>query len=428
MLSLTTDMGIERYLANLSDIVPDMLASLGCPARFIPPRGRRLFQRALHIRGWRHFVDLLLESGLCLCAFFPRWLSDFKAAVYLLRNASTREFLCVHLTAAGFHAISEMVSKVGLKNFADWRWCTLEDCIECLKGVLEPLSGVINWQWFISWHDHSRLDCFRRLLTSPIFFAEVDFVHWYSRWLGNLMRWVGTCRCECATGAACFWRGRLLRDAFTTAQNYLQEGLDAANNWEMAHWRGHVHLWQQSTAAVRFAYARGCESIAYLDKLPWILARLDIPGMAGRIIGMFDAMPMHAHHPLSVEFLSPHHPSGLRMFVDAIDEHGGNLHPRLREALQGLQDIPLDDVTAEGPHAKAKRIIERASHGSFSWTASSCRLDQNLETFQETCVASGRDPQTEWDRWSSVIKMRRTYCRSNRPQHQVAAVTYDACS
>jgi len=313
-----------------------------------------------------------------------------------------------------------MVSKLALKNFANWRWNTLEECINDVAGVLEPLSGVIDWQWFAAWQDRSHLDRFRHFLRTPSYFAELEFVAWYAKWLGEILRWVGTCRHGCARGVVCFFRGRLLRDAFPTAMQMLRDGYDEANAWEPSQWRGHLYLWQQSTAAVRFAFARGVECLSYLDKLPWLLARLDRPGIAKRAIDMFNAIPIHLHHPLSQEFLSPHHPSGLQMLVLEVDEDGCNVAPKLREAIQALQDIPLDDITGEGPHASAKRIIERASRGSFAWTAASCRLQQNLTTFETMCEASGHDAQTEWDRWSSVIKMKSRHCRSNRKPSDVA--------
>ena len=92
-------------------------------------------------------------------------------------------------------------------------------------------------------------------------------------------------------------------------------------------------MWQQSTAAVRYVYARGVEAIQYLDKLPWLLARLDAPGIAARCVMAYAATPPHLHHPLPREFLDPGHLSGLRAMVDEVDEAGSNMHPTLRDAV-----------------------------------------------------------------------------------------------
>ena len=232
------------------------------------------------------------------------------------------------------------------------------------------------------------------------------------------MVWVGGCKHHCAEGVACFWRGRRLRDAYVFAMNLADAMLEEGNGWEMQTYGGFLGIWQEGVGSVGGLYAGIKAALGYLDTLPWLLVRLDEPGIAQRCRDLWAATPRADHHPVTIEFMDPEHTSGLRAMVDAINELAEGICAFLRRAIDALQAIPLDDMVAEGPHAIAKRIIERAVGGSFSWTASTARLERNLELATTLPAAFGADLQTEWDRWSSVIKTKNvlTARRMKRPE------------
>ena len=56
---------------------------------------------------------------------------------------------------------------------------------------------------------------------------------------------------------------------------------------------------------------------------------------------------------------------------------------RLQRAVQALVDIPFDDHVAEGPRAKAKRVLSNSRCTAFPFAASTLRLDCNLSTVRE---------------------------------------------
>ena len=109
--SVTTDMGTERLIANVDDILPSFLRHLGAPARHIPPNGTRLFERALQLRGWRHMIDLLVQMGLSLCLWFPSFLESVRALVAFLRDHALFDDYVRRLRAEGRRVIANMLKK-----------------------------------------------------------------------------------------------------------------------------------------------------------------------------------------------------------------------------------------------------------------------------------------------------------------------------
>ena len=124
-LSLTTDTGTESYIPAVADIVPSLFEHLGCPRNKIPPSTGRLLPRAMHIRGWRHFIDNLLHDGLCSLPWFPRWLTGFKAICAGVRDAGWRGSITRSLRRRGYAGLAEMIKQMSLNCIAEWRWITL---------------------------------------------------------------------------------------------------------------------------------------------------------------------------------------------------------------------------------------------------------------------------------------------------------------
>ena len=162
----------------------------------------------------------------------------------------------------------------------------------------------------------------------------------FCEWLDELMRWVGACRHNCAEGVACFFRGRLLKKAYDTGMRILKEGLDAANDWSMLKFGGMVDVWQEAIACARGTYAAGVDFLSYLNQLPWILVRLDTPGIKAQVLRLWALKPKERHHPLTREFLDPEHDSGLRAMVDNMNEDGSGVDGPLQEAICALENIP----------------------------------------------------------------------------------------
>jgi hypothetical protein len=81
--SVTSDLGTERFIVNMGDILPFFYQVIGFPMPRsdlqASPATQHLFPMALQVPGWRHAVDVLLQRALSALPWFPRWVAQFKA-------------------------------------------------------------------------------------------------------------------------------------------------------------------------------------------------------------------------------------------------------------------------------------------------------------------------------------------------------------
>lgn len=111
------------------------------------------------------------------------------------------------------------------------------------------------------------------------------------------------------------------------------------------------------------------------------------------------------HHRVSVWFLDPAHPGGLRQDVERMQADGSGMSARLKAAVSSLRWTPLDDCVAEGPHAAAKRTKVAASAAKWAWVAASMRLSQNIAQCEALALpGSACSLNAVWTAWSTVVQ------------------------
>jgi hypothetical protein len=153
---------------------------------------------------------------------------------------------------------------------------------------------------------------------------------------------------------------------------------------------------------VRHIHAEGTRRFKYLDEIPYLLGRLDEPGVAQRCIAQFDEFTEARHHRLSQMALARSSP--LRAAVEAVQPDGTGLSPELQIEQRGIAGIPLDDSIAESPHARAAHL-KGHSHGcSWEWMASSMRLEQNLSDLRALPSIVDFDVQREWSAYTRILQ------------------------
>ena len=69
----------------------------------------------------------------------------------------------------------------------------------------------------------------------------------------------------------------------------------------------------------------------------------------------------------------------------------------------------MDDIVQEEPHARMKKHTMIVPNHSFPNAAASVRLGHNLDVCTRLPSIVGKDLQTEWDRWNSVVKFTNTW-------------------
>ena len=142
--------------------------------------------------------------------------------------------------------------------------------------------------------------------------------------------------------------------------------------------------------------------MAHYNKVPWLLARLDQPGVAGEFVRQYNAVGEDAHEPVTLAFLRPGSP--LRSCIDRMHPDGSGLDEELRLQVHSLRDISIDDAHAEGPHAAMGRISATSRSSTWARLSSTLCLNQNLHDAARITRACDLDLQELWNCWSSVLK------------------------
>ena len=86
--AIVTDMGTERLLAGLPDLLPDFFRLILGRVDVILPDRAKLFPFSLSSPGWQHGWDTVLRRALSGLSFFPHWLDGMRALVSFFTASS----------------------------------------------------------------------------------------------------------------------------------------------------------------------------------------------------------------------------------------------------------------------------------------------------------------------------------------------------
>lgn len=278
--SLTTDLGTERLLAD----------SRHCLARFMqclsagvqeerPPQNMMLFAKCLHMPGFRHMVDNVIQRGLSSLVEFPSFLTKLKSIVKFLRNDLVAGEVCRCLRRDGCGALAEVIEKTSLVSFAAWRWGTLRDVCKSLSIFLSSLVERFDPKPFADNRDSAELKNVLAAFRSQRWRRLFVFVTWFTDKLTALMDWVGGCPCHETNdsfGAVveCERKGRRLPEVHDKVMQVLSHMLEEAEGWTPAFFDGDITLWQECQGCVRFVDVHAREKAAFLNKFPYLFAKL----------------------------------------------------------------------------------------------------------------------------------------------------------
>ena len=231
-------------------------------------------------------------------------------------------------------AVAEILLNSKFPSFAHWRWGTLEDCVMSLGRLLLTLMQHFQAAWLRNSREGEHVRQMARALSSAQFLWQFKFVQWYCSWLGHIMRWGTGCAChEQALNAGedveCHMKGRRLKEAYAYACAQLADGLREANDWTADHFNCGDHELPLLQGCVRGVFHVSHVKIAFLDKIPWLLARLNEPGVSTKCLQQWQSVGRRHHHPASTYVLEQG--CQLRQDVEAIDPGGGGLSVALQK-------------------------------------------------------------------------------------------------
>ena len=325
-----------------------------------------------------------------------------------LRDSSIMKHFQRKLREVGKQGAAAVLATLSLVSIAEWRWHTLGETTAALAPVLATISMSFERAWFQNSADQSRLQRVCSALQSADWMTQFHFVNEFMGRINRCMRWIGECPCHINTKEPCMRRGRRLHEARTFITSELMSWTDWVAEMTVSQC-GHVRLWQEFTGVIRYGVHVGNNVFHHLHTLPWLLARLDQRRVKVLCLGRWTLVPADQHHELTRFFLDPEYPGSLRHLVEDIDDEGGNVAPELRVHIEKLKNIPLDDIVQEEPHARMKKQTMNVPNHSFPWAAATVRLGHNLDVCTRLPSVVGKDLQTEWDRWNSVVKFANTW-------------------
>ena len=255
-----------------------------------------------------------------------------QALTGLLRRSAVQTGIAKALRSRRLPAIAELLEGLRLPHFASWRWTTLCDATQALSPMLESLAQ--NWcqGFFGDCRDGVAAQMATSALQSETWRLEFAFVHWFAGTMCAMGSWVGGCPCHQGMVAehpeVCIMRGRRLAESHEYVQGQLRGILETGNSWEVSSWSSGAEFWAEAQGMIRRTYLLGQQKFKYLDELPYLVVRVDSPGVALQCLQQYDAFDEVQHHRLSRHLLA--RGSALRRDIEVLAA-GGPMSEALRE-------------------------------------------------------------------------------------------------
>jgi hypothetical protein len=324
--------------------------------------------------------------------------------------------LFVNLFIEGLIGLSQLIRKLSLPTFANWRWSTLKIAVAALCTVWESVRDNFPSHLFTKCKDQSRFNKVMQCVRGVMWELHMKFVNWFCDGVCQIQDWIGGCDCHeddllAGLTVTCDRKGKRMSTAYTYAVGRLRCILNAATSWTAAHFNGDYGMTAQAHSCIRFAFALGLEKLEYLNTLPWLFARLDQPGVTDKCIEQWGAVPPNKHHARTVLVMSPD--GDVRADFDMINNDGTGITFKVRQAVRPVRDQPMDDTIGEGPHAIARRHFLHARRAQWPYIAATCRMTQDFDDVDRLLPAVGGDLETEWRRYKSVLQLNRCFLARN---------------
>lgn len=329
------------------------------------------------------------------------------AVVYFLRDEGHIATLAADFAKRGMNGLAQMLQKLSLPNFANWRWTTLRDSADGLAVVWNSFRQAFRADLFKKNRDQSGLKKVCAAIDSDDFTNKFTHIHWIATCLHSMSIWIGGCSChseELISGMAitCRRKGKRVVEAYEFAVTTLGDMRREAETWTVAAFANNLTLMQQFVGAVRFAWSLGLEKLRFLDRVPWLFARLEQSGVRDRCLEQWRSAAPHLHHKVSRLLLE--NESDYLADVQNMNADGTGASVKLKHMISRIQGMSLDDSLGEGPHAVCSRVMGHARSAKWPFVAATCRIGQNLQDVDDLAVATDSDLQTEWTRWSSILQ------------------------
>ena len=131
--AIVSDMGTEKGLSWLPDLLPEFCHINRIPLPCNWQRTISLFPRALQSPDWSHMMDTVLKKGLSSLKWFPKFLDRIKAVVKFFREHA--DDISQDLKKQGLALVGSLIEHIRMPIFAKWRWGTLWAVCDKVKDI-----------------------------------------------------------------------------------------------------------------------------------------------------------------------------------------------------------------------------------------------------------------------------------------------------
>jgi hypothetical protein len=257
---------------------------------------------------------------------------------------------------------------------------------------------------------------------SEVFWQRTNFVVDVFTPIDTLRRWGNGCYCHAEERKEgkqfeCTLAGRLLGKAYLQAQGTLHELAELRSGANATLFQdGSLH--GDAICILSKQMSRLSDRVGYLDRLPYLVARLGEDGMIDRFLSEYDAQLPNGtlHHRVSDAFAHPTQPS-LRAHMIAARDAGGAMSATLRDRFLHYFYGMINELPCEGEHRDIQ-VEQQRSHGvRHPYGIATLRVDQNRVVLTEARkTEAGRALFKKcWAGWKCV-------CLPPRPGNRISGM------
>ena len=341
-----TDLGTEASIINARNILPFFYN--------IPPTPQDetyLLPLALRVIGWNHLCDGLIKSATSHLHWFPTWLQRARHVVSFLYIQAYSDVLEAVLLKKGRDDCLRAMKKRP-ERFLELRWgssCRAAWDLLAFKDVLRFGCDAESFN-VDSETAKAVMHCASDDVEAEIFWQECEAISVVCGPIENLRRWGRGCAiCEPlmlkGKSCQCGLQGRRLKQAWGRIQ-------ECHGELTMAKLAQHMVTWHASVSSSVPGAMDGIRGLLalktdYLDRLPYLVARLRESGVAARCLERYDAISARGAdaHRVSKHFCDRESP--LRASMEHLALSGEMRLDLAREALPYEWGL-LDESMVEG--------------------------------------------------------------------------------
>ena len=383
--SFTTDQGCEAGLPHMQNILPRFAAALGLSVSAQWESRASLFPWAVHIPDWDHLWSNTMKLSF---EAIPGWLghlSSLRELCTFLRNNDHREDALRYIFAQGDPRFTEGSCghmKHFTASFTRWRYNTLSDVYQQVGPWRTPIET-----WFVAdmFKQKEKPTTVLHIARDALLWKLVDPFTTIT-WVCEECRcWGGGCPCHEEERkrhrvVECDRTGLRLDEASDTLKEVLGDLQRNLDSQTLDQCEGSSDALLIITFLLRRLISEIRERFAWVDKLPYLLARVRQPSVAREIVRQYHEAPRNAHHPVTIRAMD----SWLREIEEiATSTDAVTLSLGLATEEKAFKRMPLSSRCAEGFHRGARLTKVRASSASLPWIFSTSRLAKNLELAME---------------------------------------------